>query len=116
MIMKKLFVLITLFSFNTVNAQWTKHVSGTNNRLNSVFFVGNIGYVVGDSGTILKTIDKGDSWISQISGTPEVLESVCFINEDTGYVAGGGGIILKTIDGGINWISQISGTSLYVLN
>jgi hypothetical protein len=69
------------------------------------------GYVVGESGTILKTTNGGVTWTIQNSGTTYHLKSVHFpSNGQTGYVLGGyyvmTGIILKTTNGGANWINQ----------
>jgi photosystem II stability/assembly factor-like uncharacterized protein len=80
--------------------------------LSSVFFTdSNTGYIAGDSGIILKTINGGTDWISQNLGTLNALSSVFFADIATGYVVGDSGTILKTINGGIDWISQNSGTS-----
>ena len=59
-----------------------------------------VGYVVGATGTILKTSDAGASWQPQDSGTTGVLRDVHFVDLDNGYVVGDGGIILKTTTGG----------------
>lgn len=62
---------------------------------------------VGDSGTIIKTIDGGISWVSQNSGTNADLYSVYFVDLNTGWTVGsGGGTILITTNGGTNWSSQ----------
>ena len=64
------------------------------------------GWAVGDHGTILKTSNGGNKWISQNSGTKNQLNSVCFTDSNTGWVVSDSGTILKTTDGGDNWISQ----------
>lgn len=93
-------------------AQWTQQSSGTTKDLLSVYFVdSNVGYTVGDYGTILKTTDGGQSWISQTSGILDDLTSVYICNLEVGYVVGNSGIILKTINGGATWEVQHSGTS-----
>lgn len=68
------------------------------------------GYVVGDSGIIMKTTDGGFNWIRQSSGTTLSLNSVFFTDINTGYAVGDSGLIIKTTDGGLNWFRQISGT------
>lgn len=75
--------------------------------------------MVGYGGTILKTTDGGQTWITQVSGTSNELRSVFFTDVNTGYAVGGliteygccsiqgyGGTILKTTDGGLHWIPQ----------
>ena len=73
----------------------------------SVFFVNtDTGYVVGGNGTILKTINGGSDWTTQLSGTSNWLGSVYFTDGNTGYAAGSQETILKTDDGGTNWIKH----------
>jgi photosystem II stability/assembly factor-like uncharacterized protein len=80
--------------------------------LNSVHFPDkNTGYVVGDSGAILKTTDGGTNWMFQSPGTTLDLYSVYFTGQYTGYAVGDDGIILKTTNGGTDWLSMPSGTS-----
>jgi photosystem II stability/assembly factor-like uncharacterized protein len=68
----------------------------------------NIGYAVGDSGTIFKTTDKGITWNAQISGISDNLRAVDFVDNLTGYAVGWYGRILKTTNGGVTSIHQIS--------
>jgi photosystem II stability/assembly factor-like uncharacterized protein len=76
------------------------------------------GWAVGENGTILHTVDGGQSWIKQVSGTSLVLFDVQFFDKSVGYIIGGdnqdedGGfrghftsILLRTDDGGENWNS-----------
>lgn len=59
-----------------------------------------IGYATGVNGTILKTINAGLNWQSQVSGTANTLRDVYFLDLDNGYAVGEGGVILKTTTGG----------------
>jgi photosystem II stability/assembly factor-like uncharacterized protein len=85
------------------------------------------GYVVGDSGLILKTTDAGENWTLIEEPRKYQLKSVQFFDALTGYVAGGSGlvsighypvqnssshegIILKTTDGGVSWDSTFTDT------
>ena len=63
--------------------------------------ISQVGYVVGGSGTILKTNDAGSNWQSQQSGTMQTLNKVFFLDLDFGFVVGDSGIVLRTINGGI---------------
>jgi photosystem II stability/assembly factor-like uncharacterized protein len=86
--------------------------SGTTVLLKDVFLTdANNGWVVGDSGIIIKTTNGGIDWTSQTSGTTNDLSSVCFIDQDIGWAVGESGVILKTTDGGTNWILQSSGVT-----
>lgn len=91
----------------STNAQWFQQTSGTTNHLWGVSFVSqDIGFICGDTGTILKTIDGGTNWVQQNSGTNFQLTGLQFINENIGYSTSwfdAGGIILKTVNGGIDW-------------
>jgi photosystem II stability/assembly factor-like uncharacterized protein len=110
--MKKLFYLLLLLflTLNVADAQWVKLNSGTSQDLNSVYFTNPLtGYIVGDTGTILKTTNGGALWITLTSGTLENLWSVYFTDTTTGYVVGSNGTILKTINGGKDWAILNSG-------
>jgi photosystem II stability/assembly factor-like uncharacterized protein len=69
------------------------------------------GWVVGSDGTILHTIDGGQSWRSQSGVTDEVLGSIYEPGDGkTLWAVGLNGTILHTIDGGKSWQSQSGGT------
>jgi len=103
-----LFLFFGLFSCSTREGSWEPQYSGTTANLTSSSFVNpQKGWVVGEGGTILFTIDGGKTWVSQSSQTQENLFCVDFINERKGWVAGQGMTILSTNDGGKTW-SKIS--------
>ncbi|NTW33973.1 MAG: hypothetical protein HGB12_15380, partial [Bacteroidetes bacterium] len=59
-----IYILLIFFShINCASAQWSDISYLTNSNLRSVFF-NNIltGFSVGDSGTVIKTINGGSSW------------------------------------------------------
>ncbi len=87
---------------------WSINYSGAPNFLiNDIMFISkDIGWVVGGSGTIMKTDDQGNTWGDQTSGTSEYLYGVCFVNENIGWAVGSGRVILHTNDGGQNWETQ----------
>ena len=109
--MKKLFYIIFFFLPVVVFPQWTwQNPLPQGNDLTSVHFAdANTGYSVGNSGTILKTIDGGVSWTLLSSGTNNRLESVFFCDVSTGFAVGENGIILKSTDGGTTWVIVPSG-------
>ncbi len=97
----------------TTETNWFAMNSGTTKNLKSAYFTNpNTGYLVGDSGIILKTINGAISFTTQTSGTYDNLFTVYFTGVDTGYILGNNGLILKTINGGTTWTSQTSGTTL----
>jgi photosystem II stability/assembly factor-like uncharacterized protein len=67
-----------------------------------------IGYVVGKGGSILKTTNGGDSWISLRNGNSLFnkdwkFNDVLFVDANIGFVAGDNGILLRTLNGGKTW-------------
>jgi photosystem II stability/assembly factor-like uncharacterized protein len=103
-------IALVLIGLN-LYAQWETLSSEVTQSLNSVYFIDpNIGYTVGDYGTILKTDDGGATWKSQSSGTDQELIYVCSPEENNVFVVAVNGMILRTSHGGTNWIVQLSGT------
>lgn len=84
---------------------WTPGmVSGITGVLNSVWMVSSsLAYACGNNGTILKTSDGGQTWISQISGVTTELISVHFLDKNSGFVVGESGVVLRTSNGGNSW-------------
>ena len=110
--MKKIYILLfVLLSATGTRAQWVPQEPNTSNSLNAVYFIDeNLGFAVGDSGTILRTTDGGTTWNHLISGTNNILMSVYFQDANTGYAAGMAETILKTTNAGLSWSVISSGT------
>ncbi|MGH2575024.1 MAG: YCF48-related protein, partial [Ignavibacteria bacterium] len=83
---------------------------GTNQSLNSVFFISpNTGWVGGINGIILKTTNAGNNWFQLNTGTNIRFYSVHFTTADSGWAIGhypGPGKIFGTTDGGNTWANQ----------
>ncbi len=87
--------------------------------LRAVQFVdGREGWAVGDDGVIWHSIDGGQTWERQKSGTRATLTGIHFLTPYTGYVVGrnelpgdlgSSGVLLATADGGITWNEVASG-------
>lgn len=96
---------------------WTSQSSGTSQNLKAIQFLDSstafidVGIIVGNYGTILRTTDKGISWLQIQSGTNENLYGLHFPNSLTGYICGTSGIILKSTNSGINWQLQHTDSS-----
>jgi photosystem II stability/assembly factor-like uncharacterized protein len=110
-------------------ATWTPQYKSTTTAddFTSVAFANvNDGWVVGTNGTILHTIDGGIHWEKQISGTENVLNSVCFVDAMHGWAVGnsnpvdankaGQVTILHTSDGGLHWTLQTSSAVGIIFN
>ncbi|MBI3194141.1 MAG: T9SS type A sorting domain-containing protein, partial [Ignavibacteriae bacterium] len=82
--------------------KWTSQLllsqlsSGVTTNLKSVSFINiNTGWVVGDSGTILKTTNGGTNWTQQASPTTVNLNGISMSSATSGWVVGDNGTILK---------------------
>jgi photosystem II stability/assembly factor-like uncharacterized protein len=90
--------------------------------LNEIYAIDkDIAIAVGESGTIIKTSDAGNNWVSLTGAGSDRLNSVYFIDSDTGWIVGNDGKIFKTTNGGTSWLPQISGVtdplySVYFIN
>jgi photosystem II stability/assembly factor-like uncharacterized protein len=121
--MHKLKMILTLnfFLCLTINplalSQVTKQFEETSYYLNDVCFVNaNTGWAVGDphwdqssktyKGTLIKTVDGGDTWTPQDAGVSIIFKGVTFVDADNGWVVGENGTILHTSNGGLNWSQQ----------
>jgi photosystem II stability/assembly factor-like uncharacterized protein len=104
-------IVLLIGSSISINAQWySQNNPAQNNSLNDIFvFDENNAIIVGDHGTILRTIDGGENWLYLPHDTTDWLSSVYFVNDNIGCIVGGLGIIKKTTDGGNSWIGQLYG-------
>ncbi|SPE26649.1 exported hypothetical protein [Candidatus Sulfopaludibacter sp. SbA6] len=62
-------------------------------------------------GTIVKTVDGGQTWAAQAAGVAETFNGVYFVSANQGWVVGANGTILHTTDGGAHWVSQAAPTT-----
>lgn len=87
---------------------WSQQNSGVNSLLYSIYILdSNTIYIVGGSGTILKTTNGGNNWIIINLGISSTLRSVYFLNLNTGFISGDNHIFIKTTNGGINWNNSL---------
>ena len=61
------------------------------------------GWAVGDSGTIIRTSDGGESWMQLQAGTSQNITCVSFTDSMHGLVGAAGNAIGRTTDGGFSW-------------
>jgi photosystem II stability/assembly factor-like uncharacterized protein len=84
---------------------WQHAMSGPENNLNDVQFIDeNTGWIVGEYGTLLKTINGGDKWDTvHLDQHKDDFLAVHFINQSIGWIGGANSILLKSTDGGSHW-------------
>lgn len=98
--------LIFLLSFNIAYSQWMLQPTGVSSYLRDIDFINEqTGWVCGDGGTILKTTNGGNNWVTKNAGVPgKPLSGIHPVNENVVYCVGWFETIVKTTDGGDNWI------------
>src|SRR5947207_10542106 len=103
--------IILIFSFiSSVFGQWSPVDSGTTSNLNGAILLDSgTAFVVGDTGTILKSTDAGATWTPLASGTSTTLHGIHFLDLNDGIAVGDSGTILRTTDGGAAWQNVASG-------
>ncbi len=100
---------INLYATTKDDVNWNVVYNDSENVFRNLFFINeNVGYVVGNGGIIMKTVDGGTNWTVQNSGVSVILNDVYFVNSSVGYVVGNktddsDEIVLKTVDGGNTW-------------
>ncbi len=114
--MKNIIILtITMIASNLIGqTNWTLINSNTNNNLNDIVFTSsNIGYIVGDNGTVLKTNDSGNNWSSIFSDSTHSFISTSFINDNIGYILTSENLF-KTVDSGNTWQLKYTQTNSFL--
>src|SRR4051794_12882719 len=71
--------------------------------INALAFQSDVGYAVGDFGTVLKTGDGGATWSGLATGVTRDLSLVSVIDADS-VVAGGGCTLRRSDDGGVTFL------------
>ena len=121
--MKKIIFTIAILVLipQSLIAQWEILNEGFKGSINTIDFVNeNVGWIAGSNGTLVKTIDGGENWITIPIAENWNISQIDFINESVGWAIGIN-YIWKTTDGGNTWAQQFSSTvfgfnSLYVID
>ena len=73
--------------------------------LNCVRFArgGEVGWAVGDGGTILNSRDRGKTWHKQRSDFDGILFAIAVVDEREAWITGSHNALLHSIDAGITW-------------
>ena len=86
----------------TSKTEWID-TTGKNGTLNAVQFSDQqIGWAVGNHGTIMKTTNGGVNWALQIQNPEFILNDVHFIDTNNGWAVGGNNLFITT-NGGLIW-------------
>ncbi|CAN5470532.1 hypothetical protein BH10BAC5_BH10BAC5_12420 [soil metagenome] len=101
---------VSVYLTTNSGTNWVARYGRDTVQNNSIFYVGNVGWIAGNSGKIKKNFDSTNTWVSQNTGAAN-WKSVYFINATTGFISGSGGNLIKTTNGGSNWTSLASGTT-----
>jgi photosystem II stability/assembly factor-like uncharacterized protein len=92
-------------------ASWQALNSTTSAQLNGIFFDSPTrGYIVGNGGTALRTVDGGLTWIPLNLGTTVNLNDVRFLDSDAGFIVGDFGTVFATTDRGVTWRAEATNT------
>lgn len=88
---------------------WRQVVTPTRATLTGVHFVdARHGWAVGHLGTILRTVDAGETWqpLSAALDRESVLLDVLFLDAQEGFAVGAYGLCLQTRDAGATWTKR----------
>ncbi|MFM1944394.1 MAG: hypothetical protein RI897_3376 [Verrucomicrobiota bacterium] len=103
-----------VYTSSDAGANWIHGTPGVRQSWTDGSFVSTqVGWIVGDQGSIYKTTDSGLSWVQQSlpDNFTSGFHSVQFLDEQTGWVIGATGRIYATTDGGTTWTRQTSGST-----
>lgn len=67
------------------------------------FFDEDTGFITGNKGMILKTVNGGINWYKVVTNTSNLIFDLSFIDSKRGFAVGWDGMILKTTNGGESW-------------
>ncbi|MCX6149286.1 MAG: YCF48-related protein [Ignavibacteriales bacterium] len=106
--MKRVIIILFLISYYqiTINAQWIKQSSGTDEKLTDVIMIDSLTAIaVGKGRSILRTSDAGKSWknLTIMLSSTVPWNGVSFLDTSCGIATGDGGIRI-TSDGGRTWL------------
>jgi photosystem II stability/assembly factor-like uncharacterized protein len=86
-------------------AGWELVPSGTTQALRDVRFITpQKGFIAGDNGTLLKSLDSGKTWSQGLQGFSNGFRGISFRDTLRGVLGGTQGAILFTSDGGETWL------------
>jgi photosystem II stability/assembly factor-like uncharacterized protein len=100
-------------SWKGLSVQYPKTAAGDYSALLDLSFpTTSVGYVVGYSSTIFKTMDGGNTWLQlNVSNNKGAILCVHFTSADMGYIGDETGKLFKTTNGGATWTALSTSTT-----
>lgn len=108
----------TLFWSEGEMANWTEFSLYEDLQFTTVRFIDqDNGFALGEFGTVLASVDGGDSWRPRNPIPNEFYPmGVDFLDTKTGWAGGLDGVVWQTTDGGVSWERQQSVTAAPIYN
>lgn len=108
-------IIVSLYTVPaSAQDDWTLLTTGYSNTIWDVHFVDDAkGFACGLSGTILSTLDGGDTWSVSTPGG-SALREIAFASDQVGIIGGAAGSTARTTDGGSTWTYGNVGTPIQV--
>jgi photosystem II stability/assembly factor-like uncharacterized protein len=75
-----------------------------------------VGWVVGELGSVLRTEDGGTTWARQNAGIKKPFLAISCVDGDTAWIGGKSGMLYHTTDGGAAWRPLASGTKKHIFD
>jgi photosystem II stability/assembly factor-like uncharacterized protein len=81
---------------------WSNPLIETDAKLTDIEFVGpDTGWIVGEKGTVLYTVNGGTDWVAQPTPTESSLLGITILDDPSvGWIVGEQGLLLRTTTGG----------------
>ena len=108
----------TLYWTEGDTSQWTEYSLYEDLQFTAVRFVDeNVGFALGEFGTVITSTDGGDNW-EMLDPIPNEFYpmAVDFLDADNGWTGGLDGVVWQTSDGGASWTRQQSVTPSPIYN
>jgi len=113
---KLLFLLALAISLGSLSQTvWHPQSTGTNSYLFDVYFTSPTnGWLCGNTGLIMNTVDGGATWIEQDVPPVNTYYGIYFADNQNGWSCGYGGQISHTSDGGNTWSEQTGASNTFL--
>jgi hypothetical protein len=72
----------------------------------TIFIIGGYDFFSASDGFVVKSIDRGNTWVEQKMPQDGHLNDIVFCNPTIGFIVGESGLIFKTVDSGATWIQK----------